>query len=98
VDADHDGLGVARHGLVDGVVDDFVDEVVEAAGAGVADEHARALADGLQAFEDLDVLRVVPPVRFRGFGHVRLMYVSALSSGHRSNNRIPSRHHPEHDG
>ena len=45
------------HRLVDRVVDDFVDEVVEAARPGVADEHAGALADGLQALEDLDVLR-----------------------------------------
>ena len=45
--------------LVDGVVDDLVDEVVQAAHAGRADVHAGPLADGLEALEDGDVLRVV---------------------------------------
>ena len=46
-------VAVAGHGLVDGVVDDLPDEVVEAARAGGADVHAGALADGLEALEDL---------------------------------------------
>ena len=50
--------------LVDGVVDDLVDEVVQAAHAGRPDVHARALADGLEALEDGDVLGVVVrPIR-----------------------------------
>ena len=48
-------VAVTGHGLVDGVVDDFVDEVVEAALVGAADVHAGATADGLEAFEDLDI-------------------------------------------
>ena len=40
VDRDADVLGEAGHGLVDRVVDDFVDQVVQAAGRGVADVHA----------------------------------------------------------
>ena len=47
---------VARHRLVDGVVDDLPDEVVEAGQTGRADVHARALAHGIEALEDLDVL------------------------------------------
>ena len=45
---------VARHRLVDRVVDDLPDEVVQAARVGRADVHARALANGLEALEDLD--------------------------------------------
>ena len=63
----HDGNGVVRvdgHGdlgaepgecLVDGVVNDLVDEVVQAARARRADVHARALAHRLEALEDLDL-------------------------------------------
>jgi hypothetical protein len=45
--------------LVDGVVDHLVDEVVQTAQAGRPDVHARTLADGLEALENGDVLRVV---------------------------------------
>ena len=47
--------GVAGEHLVDGVVDDLVDHVVQAgAVVGVADIHARALADRVEALQDLD--------------------------------------------
>ena len=65
VDRDRDLGAEAGQRLVDGVVDDLVDEVVQAHHAGRADVHARALADRLEALEDGDVLRVVvggPPV------------------------------------
>ena len=39
---------VARQRFVDGVVDRFVDELVQAALGGVADVHAGALANGLE--------------------------------------------------
>ena len=54
-----DALVPAREGLVDRVVDDLVDEVVEAARARRADVHARAQANGLEALENGDVLGVV---------------------------------------
>ena len=56
VDRDLDRVVVARHRLVDGVVDDLVDEVVEAAQTGRADVHPGPQADGLEALEDRDVL------------------------------------------
>ena len=65
VDRDGDLGAVAGEGLVDGVVDDLVDEVVQTHHAGRADVHARALADGLEAFEDRDVLCVVAGVGLR---------------------------------
>ncbi len=51
---DEDRVGVAGQRLIDGVVDDLVDEVVQSAGSGRADVHAWALAHGLESFEDLD--------------------------------------------
>ena len=56
------GVGLSGERLVDSVVDNLVDEVVQAARAGRPDVHARALADGLEALEDSDVLGVVAPV------------------------------------
>ena len=63
VDRHVDARAVAGERLVDGVVDDLVDEVVQAAHAGRADVHAGPLADGLEALEDGDVLGVVGAVR-----------------------------------
>ena len=51
-----DRVVVARQRLVDGVVDDLVDEVVEAARAGRADVHPGPQPDRLEALEDRDVL------------------------------------------
>ena len=59
VDRDGDLGAETGQRLVDGVVDDLVDEVVQAHHAGRADVHAGALANRLQALEDGDVLRVV---------------------------------------
>ena len=65
---DLDRVAVARERLVDGVVDDLVDEVVEAALAGRADVHPGTLANGLEALEDGDVGGLVAGLRCgRGF-------------------------------
>ena len=50
-----DAVVAARESLVDRVVDDLVDEVVEAPEARRADVHARAQPDGLEALENGDV-------------------------------------------
>ena len=57
VQRDDDVRGVAVHRLVDRVVEDLPDEVVQAGAADAADVHARALADGFEAFENGDVFR-----------------------------------------
>ena len=56
---DLDGVAVAGERLVDGVVDDLVDEMVEPALTRRADVHTGSLANGLEAFEDGDVGGVV---------------------------------------
>ena len=45
--------------LVNRVVDDFVDEMVQARRPGRADVHRRPLANGLEAFEDFDFVGAV---------------------------------------
>ena len=50
-----DPVAVAGERLVDGVVDDLVDEVMEAARAGRADVHAGALAHRVEAAQDGDL-------------------------------------------
>ena len=60
---DLDVVAVAGQRLVDRVVDDLVDQVVQAALTGRADVHAGALADRLETLEDGDRAGVVPAVR-----------------------------------
>ena len=50
-----DGRGEAIHRFVDGVVEDFPDQMMEPGAADAADIHARPLPDGIQAFKDSDV-------------------------------------------
>ncbi len=59
VDHDLDLRAVAGQGLVDRVVDDLVDQVMEAIGTGRPDVHRRPLSDRFEAFEDLDGTGVV---------------------------------------
>ena len=59
VDRDVDARRLALERLVHRVVDDLVDEVVQAAQAGRPDVHARAQAHRFEALEDGDVLGVV---------------------------------------
>ena len=52
----HLNLGaVAGQGLVDGVVHDLIDQVVQSAGGGGADVHARPFPDCLQPLQHLDL-------------------------------------------
>jgi len=50
-------------GFVDGVVHDFVDEVVQTARSGGSDVHSGTLANGLESFEDLDIICAVAVLR-----------------------------------
>ena len=64
VEPDADLGAESRHGLVDGVVDDLVNEVMQSTGRGRPDVHARPLPYRLQALEHLDLIGpvVVVPV------------------------------------
>ena len=59
VDRDVDLGTVAREGLVDRVVNDLIDEVVEASLAGGADVHGGPHAHGLEALENSDGIDTV---------------------------------------
>ena len=66
----HLDLGaVARHGLVDRVVDDLPHEMVQARGGRGSDVHAGTLAHSLETLEDLDVFASVV-ARLVLFSHV----------------------------
>ena len=56
--------------LIDTVVDDFIDEVMEAVHAGAADVHRRPLPHGVQAFQYFDLIRAVAVGFLCGFGVV----------------------------
>ena len=72
VDGDVDGLAVAGEVLVDGVVHEFVDEVVQAAGGSVGDIVVGPLADVIAISQDLGVLGgVVVHGGAWGYGNVK---------------------------
>ena len=50
MDGHLDGIAVPGQGLVHGVVDHLVNQVVQTAGAGGADVHARAFANSFKSF------------------------------------------------
>ena len=77
-----DAGGVAGDGFVHGVVDHLGEEVVHGLFVGAADVHAGAAADGLQAFQDLDVGGGV--VLFSGLTRPRLPSNSVSSFANRS--------------
>ena len=88
VDDHVDAGAVTGERLVDGVVDDLVDQVVQATNAGRADVHARSLANGLEPLEDGDVGRVVAGGRVP-LAHA--LVVSHKPSIKRANAPVPSR-------
>ena len=59
VNRDVDLIAEAGQRLVDGVVDDFVDEMVQPGRTGRPDVHRRPLADGFEPLEDLDLVGAV---------------------------------------
>ena len=52
---DRDCVAKTGHRFVDGVVNDFVNQVVKAVWSGGTNVHAWALSDSLQSFKDLNV-------------------------------------------
>jgi len=44
------------HGLVDAIIDDFIDEMVQPGDIDISDVHGRTFADGFQPLEDFDVV------------------------------------------
>ena len=67
---DHfDAVAIARERFIDRIVHHFVDHVMEAGAViGIADVHAGALADGVEALQDFDGFRVISGGLRRGCG------------------------------
>ena len=86
---DVDGVAEARHGFIDRVVDDFPDEVMQTSEARGPDVHTRTLANGVETFEDLNVLRTVIGRRFLrsgggrgiGFAHCEILHSAPCQKG-----------------
>ncbi|CAB4831425.1 unannotated protein [freshwater metagenome] len=57
--SDRDGGGVASQGFIYRVIDDLIDQVMEAALTGGADVHAWPLTDGVKALQDGDRAGVI---------------------------------------
>ena len=72
---DVDLRAIPCQGLVDGVVHNFIYEMMQAPGIRGADIHARALAHGFQAFQHLDLLLAIVPGHFRGLLNLLIQFV-----------------------
>ena len=93
VNRDVDLIAEAGQRLVDGVVDDFVDEMVQARRTGRPDVHGRPLADRLEPFEDLDLVgRIIVDVGRRAVAVVAGRHIAAaVDSDRRSSVSVPDR-------
>ncbi len=85
-DGDMDVIAVAGHGLIDGVVHHFVDQVVQTPDRGVANVHRRAQAHCFETLEDLDtfggvLFGALSAVGFFFFGHAFLFSFLFARSG-----------------
>ena len=78
MNGDFDLVGVAGEGFVDGVVHDFVHQVMQAEFAGRADVHGGAFAHRFHAAEDFDGVGGVVAV---GGGAVLVLGVGVLGAG-----------------
>src|SRR5690606_17535205 len=58
-DGDLDMIAIAGHRLIDGVVDDLLNEVVETAFRGRTDVHAGSFPDCLETLEHSDVAGII---------------------------------------
>ena len=54
-----DMVAITSEGFVNRIIDYLVNQVMKATGTGSANVHARALANGVKAFEDLNRIRAV---------------------------------------
>src|SRR5260370_18381972 len=64
VDRNLDRVGIARHDFVNAIIDDFLNQVMQAALVGSAVIHTRAHAYCLKSFENLVVLLTIIAIPF----------------------------------
>jgi len=62
-------IRVSSHGFIDGIIDHFPDEVVQAGAGGGADIHARALTYRIKAFKDSYLVSAVAAFFIIFFAH-----------------------------
>ena len=55
LEPDLNAVALSRHRFIDGVIDDFIDEVMEPARIGRADVHPGVAPDSLDPLQDLNV-------------------------------------------
>lgn len=72
-----DGIADSSQRFIDRIVDEFADEVVQAALVGAANVHAGALANGFEALENLNLL-----------GTIRLVHCRSILDGHVGGNSL----------
>ena len=86
MDGDLDPVADARQGFVDGVIDHFVDEVMQGLDVRAAHIHAGAAPYGLQAFEYLDIFCFITSVIFfLSYSH-NFLQISLQSRSHLDTN------------
>jgi hypothetical protein len=76
-------LAEARHMFVDAIINDLIDQMVEAFDTSAADVHRRTLANRIQAFENLDLIGAVT-VRLSPLRRVSVRHVFHIFSRHSS--------------
>ena len=79
VQRDVDLIAVAGQRFVDRIVDDLVDQVMEARRTGRTNVHRRPFADSLQPLEDFDLVRAVVVSR-RAAGAIAVAVVVAVEA------------------
>jgi hypothetical protein len=88
VDVDEDGVAISGQRFIDGVVEDLVDEMMEAAASAVSDIHIGSFSDGLYAAENLDVAGIVSVI-FHVFLVLRSVYDELYSVDSRLGTAFP---------
>jgi hypothetical protein len=90
VDGDLDAAAITGEVLVDRVVENFENAVVEAALVGVTDIHAGALANGIEAFQLIDLGGIINlRCGYLGFGFLWLVRRLGHSGAERSEIQPP---------
>ena len=87
MNGDADFGGVTREGFVDGVVYDFVDQVVQTHFTGRPDVHGRAQPNSFEALQYLDAAGIREDLQQTKMQHTHLLFTTQVVSTHKSNRK-----------